>query len=73
MEREESIFPQIDLFPRATKVARFIFGSTDAEVAYPSEHRRIPEPSDGEAMETYHQPRLDGWDDCGTYINRSDY
>lgn len=39
------IFPKIDLFPRVTKVVEFLFGTIDAEVAYPSEHRRLPEPS----------------------------
>jgi len=55
MEREESIFPQIDLFPRAAKVARFIFGSMEAPLHMSNHYDRSHfEPTDGEA----YQPTL---------------
>jgi len=41
----------------AQRFGRFMFGAIDAETAYPSEHRRIPEPQDGEALE----PNLNGY------------
>jgi hypothetical protein len=60
MNSDPNIMPEINLGLTdrlkdvAGKVGRFLFGTINAEVAYPSEHRTIREPSDGEA----YQPEL---------------
>lgn len=56
---EKNPFPEVhitvsDVFPRLAKLGRFLLTSPNPEVAYPSDHRRIPEPTDGEA----YQPTL---------------
>jgi hypothetical protein len=88
-------FPELNLgvADKVKSVAKKVMGlctyyPVDPETAYPSEHRSIPEPTDGEAMEpdtrgaeamlgrlstSLNVQQTFGWDSEGCYIDKTEY